>query len=107
MKTINDILAIGKSPNSSNAYLFNVNIVHTIDGDILLEGDAGEEVRIMRRIVSAHNRQAGTTDTKYRIALQGRLGPGNPNAYLYANRSNTRIKLKHAGYAGVYIWTQN
>lgn len=109
MKTIEDLKEIADWKNH-RSFLFNVNLVQTEDGDVLLDGDAGEEVRLARKIVAAHNkdvREGKIEDKQYRIGLQGRLGPDNPHKDLYKNQYSTRIKLKHAAYAGVYLWQKS
>lgn len=106
MKTIEDLKEMADWKNH-RSFLFNVNLVQTEDGDVLLEGDAGEEVRLARKIVADHNKavkEGKIEDSEYRIGLQGRLGPDNPHKDLYKGQYNTRIKLKHAAYAGVYLW---
>lgn len=109
MKTIEDLKEMADWKNHKS-FLFNVNLVQTEDGDVLLEGDAGEEVRLARKIVSAHNkavREGLIEDRLYRIGLQGRLGPDNKFKDLYKGTNNRRIKLIHAAYAGVYLWERS
>lgn len=108
MNTIEDIKAVAGVHGS---FLMHVNLQQTEDGDVLMVGDAGEEVREMRRIVSDHNKAVRTgkvKDRQYRIALQGRLGQNSKFKDVYAGSSRiTRIKLIHAQYAGVYIWERS
>ena len=109
MKTIEDLKEMADYKNHKS-FLFNVNLVQTEDGDVLLEGDAGEEVRLARKIVSAHNkavREGLIEDRQYRIGLQGRLGPDNKFKDLYKGDNIRRIKLIHAAYAGVYLWQRS
>ena len=41
-----------------------------------------------------------------RVCLKGRLGPNNPNNKFYKGKNYQTIKLEHARYADVYIYSK-
>ena len=89
---------------SASTYLFNVN-VKNVNGHVVLLGEAGDKVRHARELATEYNKNRSPSERAIRIALNGRMGKNNPNAYKYAGRKNPlRVLLEDAQYAGVYVW---
>lgn len=92
----------------ASAFQFNAPVETDVNGDQHYPGPAGEELRDLKAYVKAYNkanRHNPDEPFRYRVGLQGRLGPKSPHAHHYKGLQNRRIKLKHSAYVGVYIWS--
>jgi hypothetical protein len=104
-KHINSVKAkLGMNSGRTNAYVGTFN--HH-------DPDHQEQIKTIKKHVTAHNKEHGTT---MYVKLQGRLGKDNPNAIKYggapgseerknAKRKNHQvIHLGDAGHADAYIY---
>ena len=103
---IQTILAAAFDSNSARLLKNDVQLVQTEHGH-LMYGPEAAQVYHARALVKEYNKNRPEGHHALRIALQGRLGKNNPNAYKYKNQAGGRVLLSDAVCAGVYVWTRN